>query len=84
MKFGQSIEYNMKYFSLKFTHKIRGGTILRLFPKKSKLGISIVSSLIQFVFIVSQAEGYRYKLKLNWKPLGFTSYKAFLRNENRS
>ena len=40
MKFGQSVEYNMKYFSLKFIHKIRGGTILRLFPKKSKLSIS--------------------------------------------
>ena len=39
---------------------------------------------MQFVFIVLQAEGYRNILKQSWRPIGFTSYKAFLINKKRS
>ena len=34
-----------------------------------------------FVFIVCQVEGYQKILKLSWKPLAFTSYKAFLKKQ---
>ena len=40
---------------------------------------SVVSSFIQLVFIVSQAEGYQ----LSFRPLAFTSFKAFLKNKKR-
>ena len=38
----------------------------------------------QFIYIVSQVEGYRIILKLSFRPLAFTSYKAFLKNKKRS
>ena len=34
-----------------------------------------------FVFIVCQVEEYQKILKLSWKPLAFTSYKAFLKKQ---
>ena len=42
---------------------------------------SISKSLMQFVYIVFQVEGYQNILKLNCRPLAFTSYKAFLKNK---
>ena len=39
---------------------------------------SISKSLMQFVYIVFQVEGYQNILKLNCRPLAFTSYKASL------
>ena len=53
-------------------------------PFSNKISRSIVLSLIQFVFIVCQAEGYQYILKLSGRTLALTSYKAFLRNKKWS
>ena len=39
---------------------------------------------MQFVFIACQAEGYQNTLKLCCRPLAFTSFSAFLKNEKRS
>ena len=39
---------------------------------------------MQFVFIVCLIEGYRNILKLSCRLLAFTSYKALLKNKNRS
>ena len=36
---------------------------------------------MQFVFIVRQDEDYQNILKLSFRPLAFTSYKAFLKTE---
>ena len=55
-------------------------TIPRSFSKKSKLVIKISVSkvkFIQFIFIVYQVEYYRNILKLSYRPLSFTSCKAF-------
>ena len=53
MKFGQSIEYNMKnIFVEKSYTKYCGETSPRLFSKKSKSSISSIYSFVQFVFIV--------------------------------
>ena len=61
-------------------------TILGLFSKKSKLSISSDQqwSFIQFVFIVCQVEGYPNILKLSCTLLAFTSFKAFLKTQERS
>ena len=48
-------------------------TSRRLFSEKSN--ISPEQSLIQFVFIVCQAEGYRSILKLSCRPLAFKKQK---------
>ena len=45
---------------------------------------SIVESFIQLVFIDCHVEGYLKILKISYKPLDFTSYKAFLKNKKRS
>ena len=37
-----------------------------------------------FIFIVCQGEGYQYVSKLSYRPLVFTSYKAFLKNKKQS
>ena len=61
--------------------------VVRPFSKKSKLNISLdqeFKSLIQFVFIICQFEGYLKIMKLTCRPLAFTSYKAFLKNKKRS
>ena len=39
---------------------------------------------MQFVFIVCRVEDYRNMLKLTCRPLALTSYKAFLKNKERS
>ena len=44
----------------------------------------IVSCFIHFVFIVSQVEDYRNTMKLNCRPLAFTSYKAFFVEQNEA
>ena len=67
MKFGQLIiEYNIRNIFIEKSYtKYGGGT----FPGLSG----------SMVFIVWQVGGYRNILKLNCKPLAFTSYKAFLK-----
>ena len=42
---------------------------------------SISKRLVQFVYIVFQVGGYQNILKLNCRPLAFTSYKTFLKNK---
>ena len=60
-------------------------TIPRPFSEKSKnTAGSIVKSIIQFIFIVCQAEGYRNILKPSCRPLVIMSYKAFLKKKKRS
>ena len=39
---------------------------------------------MQFVFIVSQVQGYPDTLKPSCRPLAFTSYKYFLENKKMS
>ena len=41
---------------------------------------SFALSYIQFVFNICQVEDYRNILKLRYRPLAFSSYKAFLKN----
>ena len=55
MKFGQLIEYNMiNIFLVKSYIKCGGETILRLFPKKSKLSISLdqYSKVLYILFLL--------------------------------
>ena len=65
----------MQNIFLKNSYTKHGGeTIRRSFSKKSKLGISLDHSFIQFVFIVCQVEeGHRNILKLSCRPLAFTT-----------
>ena len=88
MKFGQLIDYNMrKIFLKKLYTKFERETIPRLFSKKSKLSISLnqcFKSFIYLLLIVCQVEDYRKWLKLSCSLVAFTSYKAFLKNNQRS
>ena len=61
-----------------------GETIPRLFSKKIKIEHIPGSIFIQFVFIVWQFEGYLKILKLTFRSLAFTLYKAFLKNTKSS
>ena len=56
------------------------------FSKKSLLNISLdqQSKVLYSVCMICQVEGYRIMLKLKYTPLAFTSYKAFLKNKERS
>ena len=65
-----------KIFLEKSSIKYSGETSIRPFSGKLKRSIpgSIVLSFIQFVFIISQVEGYRNTLKLSCRPLAFTSF----------
>ena len=83
MKFGQLIEYNIKNIFLERSYtKCGWKTIPRLFPKNWKLSISLNQwpIVLYSFFIVCQVKGYQSILKLSWRPLGFTSYKTFLKN----
>ena len=81
MKFGQLLEYSVRYIFPEKSHaKCGGETIPKLFSKRSKLSIyldQLSYVFIQFVFIVCQIEEYRNTLKLRRRPLAFTSYKVF-------
>ena len=89
MKFGQLIEYNMRNIFLKkscIKWVWWRNYTQTLFWKTKIEGISglTASTFIQFVFILCQVEGYRNMLKLSGRPLTFTSYKGFLKNQKRS
>ena len=61
-----------------------GETIPKLYSKNSKSSKSqdqFYKSFIQFVFIVCKFGSYRNILKLNSRPLVFTSWKAFPRTK---
>ena len=80
MKFGQLI-VNWSVILEKSYTKCGGETSPRPFSGKLKLSISLDQQYkvlyfilyTQFVFIVSQIEGYRNILKLSCRPLAFTS-----------
>ena len=87
LKFGPLIEYNMKNIFLeKLYTKCGGETIPTPFSKISKLSYLWINSLkfIQFDFIVCQVEAYQNILKLNWRLIAFTSYKASSNSKRRS
>ena len=76
MTFGQLIEYDMRNTFLEKSYtKCVGETIPRPSSEKWKL----IISLHQF-FIVCQVKEYQDILKLNCRPLAFTSYKNIKRS----
>ena len=84
MKFGHLIEYNMRNIFPEELHtKCCGETSPKPFSKKSYLGITVLN-FIHFVLIYVQIKGYLNILKLRCRPLAFTSYKAFLKNQKKS
>ena len=87
MEFGQLIEYNTRNIFLEKSYTTLGGeTIPRPFCKNQNWARLSINSLkfIRFVFVLCQVEGYRNILKLNCKPLAFTSNNDFLKNKKRS
>ena len=77
-KFDQLIEYNMRNIFLQKSYTKYGTeTSPRPFSEKSL-------DQLQFIFILSQAEGYQNISKLGCIPLAFTSFEAFLKNKRRS
>ena len=84
MKFGQFMEYNLRNIFLEKLWTEFRETITRPFSKNIKIEYisgSMVWSFTQFVFIIWQVQGYRNILKLNCRPLVFTSFKAFLKRD---
>ena len=74
MKFGQSIEYNMRNIFIEKSYtKCDGETSPRPFSEMLKLN---TKSFKQFVIIICQVEDYQNILKLNLscRPLACTSY----------
>ena len=86
MKFGQLIEFNMRNIFLEKSYtKCNGETIPRPFFKNSKLSISLDQLLKVLYSFLLYAKLMTIKiLKLGCRPLGFTSYNAFLKNKKRS
>ena len=78
----------MRKFFLEKSYTKCGGEIIPIpFSKKSRLSISLDQyslNFIQLVFIVCQVEGCQNILKLNCRPLAFTSYNAFPKNKKWS
>ena len=78
MRFGPFIEYSMRNIFLEKSYTKCGEvTSSRPFSGKLKLRISrdqYSKVFIQFVFIVSQVEGYQNILKLSCISLAFTPY----------
>ena len=86
MKFGQLIEYNMRNISWKSYTKCGGETIPRPFSKTSKLSISLDQSSLNFYAACFGCTSKSSAIDWGWRcsPLGFTSYKAFVKNKKRS
>ena len=83
----QLIECNMRnIFVEKSYPKCCGETVPRTFLKNQIWAYFWINRLKFYVvcFYWWQVEGYRNILKLSWRPLAFTSYKAFLKNRKRS
>ena len=67
-------------FLEKSYEKLGGKTNPRLFPKKSKLSISLDQQskvLYNLLLLYVQIEDYRNILKLKFRLVNFTSYKTF-------
>ena len=79
MKLVQLIEYNLRNIFLDKSYIKRNywRTLFQNLAIDSISGSIVSKSFIQFVFIVSQTEGYQNILKLSCRLLAFTSYKAF-------
>ena len=84
MKYGQSIEYNMRNIFLEKSYIKCGGKISpRSLPKNSKLSISLDQQsdvLYSLLLLYAQVE----RSRLRCRPLAFTSYKAFSKTKKRS
>ena len=79
LKFGESIEYNMKNIILeKSCIEYGEKTSPTLFYKKSKQHISTskVYGFIQLVLLYVQVKSCQNILKLRWRSVASTSYKA--------
>ena len=83
MTFGQLIEYDMRSIFLEKSYtKCGGKTSPRFCPKKSQLSISPDQQykvLYSLFSLYLQVEDYQNILKLECRPLAFTSYKASLK-----
>ena len=85
MKFGQLIEYNMRNIFLEKSYtKCGEETIHSHFLIVQHWAYLRINSLKFYTVLYSQAEDCRNILKISCRPLAFTSYKASLKNENRS
>ena len=80
MKLGQLIEYNMgnTYLEKSYT-KCSGETILRPFPEKPKLSISVdqQSKLLYSLFLLY----FKFRLTKYIESNQQTTYKAFIKNK---
>ena len=86
MKFSQLIEYNMRNIFLEKSYtKCGGDTITRPFYKSSNLSMSLDqwSKVLWAYLILFQVEEYQNTLNLRFRPLAFTSCKAFLKNKKK-
>ena len=88
-KFGQLIEYQRRnIFSLKnHTQNVVEKLVPIPFSKKSKLinlWINSLKFLCGLFFLYIQVNGYRNILKPRCRPLAFTAYEVFKKNEKRS
>ena len=82
-KFGLLTEYNVRDIFLEKSYtKCGGKTILGPSLKIKKWTCLWINSLKFYTvcFIVYQVQGHVKTLKLGFRPLAFTSYKAFFKN----
>ena len=75
-------------FLEKSNTKSVGETSFMPFSEKSKLSLfldqySKVLYNLFILYVMLQIEGYQNILKLSWRPLVFTSYKAFLKKTEK-
>ena len=87
MKFGQLIECNMRnIFFQKSYIKCAGDTSPSHFPKNRNGAYLWINSLeiYKVYFYCMLSWGLSKYIEIKFRPLAFTSYKAFLKNKKRS
>ena len=86
MKCGQLIEYNTRNIFLEKSYPKCGGNLFSdpFLKNQNWANSGSIVCFIKSVFIVCQVEDYRNILKLSFRPLAFTSNKAFKKNKKRS
>ena len=87
MRFDQSIDYNTRNIFLEKSYEKCGvETIIRPFSKNQNWAYLWINSMKFYTvcFIVCKVEGYQNIVKLSWRPLAFTSNKAFCKIRKRS
>ena len=79
MKCGQLIEYNTRNIFLEKSYPKCGGNLFSdpFLKNQNWANSGSIVCFIKSVFIVCQVEDYRNILKLSFRPLAFTSNKAF-------